>query len=110
MEAVARLGLSDRETPRKVALFEKAHSGLMDLGGFGTSAGPSGIVAHWVPGRVEFLGKHTDYAGGRSLLCTVERGVSIVAQPRRDSCVRIHATSFNETIEITLDANAAVPK
>jgi galactokinase len=39
----------------------------------------------WViPGRIEVLGKHTDYAGGRSLLCTVERGLVIVAAPRAD--------------------------
>jgi galactokinase len=39
----------------------------------------------WViPGRIEVLGKHTDYAGGRSLLCTVERGLVIVAAPRTD--------------------------
>ncbi|HID22337.1 MAG TPA: hypothetical protein EYP14_08040, partial [Planctomycetaceae bacterium] len=25
-------------------------------------------VACYVPGRIEVLGKHTDYAGGRSLL------------------------------------------
>jgi len=30
------------------------------------------------------LGKHTDYAGGRSLLCTVERGLVMVAAPRTD--------------------------
>lgn len=34
-----------------------------------------------VPGRIEVLGKHTDYAGGRSLLCTVSRGIALVARP-----------------------------
>src|SRR5690606_7084874 len=28
----------------------------------------------FVPGRIEVLGKHTDYAGGRSLLAAVNRG------------------------------------
>ena len=40
-----------------------------------------------VPGRIEVLGKHTDYAGGRSLLCTVERGLVIVSAPRADRAV-----------------------
>lgn len=31
----------------------------------------------FAPGRVEILGKHTDYAGGRSLLMTLDRGVSV---------------------------------
>ncbi len=43
----------------------------------------------WVPGRVELFGKHTDYAGGRSLLCAVERGFAVSAAPRRDG--KIHA-------------------
>ena len=84
-EAVARLGLSERETARKAALFDEAHAGLKDLLGANSLGNEmSSVVAHWVPGRVEFLGKHTDYAGGRSLLCTVERGVCMVAQPRSD--------------------------
>jgi galactokinase len=43
----------------------------------------------FVPGRIEVLGKHTDYAGGRSLLCCVERGIHLVARPRPDGLVRI---------------------
>ena len=43
----------------------------------------------YVPGRVEFLGKHTDYAGGRSLLMTVERGFRLVAAPRDDGHLRV---------------------
>lgn len=46
-------------------------------------------IAFFVPGRVEFLGKHTDYAGGRSLLCAVERGIGIVASPRPDRIIRV---------------------
>ena len=42
----------------------------------------SPAVAVYVPGRIEFLGKHTDYAGGRSLLLAVDRGFRLVAVPR----------------------------
>ena len=44
---------------------------------------------YWIPGRIEVLGKHTDYAGGRSLLCAVERGFAMVAAPRNDAHMRI---------------------
>ena len=43
----------------------------------------------FVPGRIEVLGKHTDYAGGRSLTCAAERGFRLrilretTAAPRR---------------------------
>ena len=47
---------------------------------------------HWrrfTPGRIEIFGKHTDYAGGRSLTCAVERGFAVSYAPRRDGLVRI---------------------
>ena len=109
IEAVARLGLSERETARKVVLFEEAHAGLTGLRADGSASDSSSVVAHWVPGRIEFLGKHTDYAGGRSLLCTVERGACIVAQARSDARVRIRAASLDETVEIMLDPAATDP-
>jgi len=33
----------------------------------------------FVPGRIEVLGKHTDYAGGHSLLAVLDRGFLVVA-------------------------------
>lgn len=33
-------------------------------------------MSWFVPGRIEVLGKHTDYAGGRSLLIATEQGVT----------------------------------
>jgi galactokinase len=45
--------------------------------------------AFFVPGRIEVLGKHTDYGGGRSLVAAVDRGIRIVATPREDSAVRV---------------------
>ena len=37
-------------------------------------------MAHWVPGRIEVMGKHTDYAGGNSLVCaTAGRGMAMVS-------------------------------
>jgi galactokinase len=55
-----------------------------------TLAGTSSDVRRWlVPGRLEVLGKHTDYAGGRSLLCAVERGIAFTVAPRTDARVRI---------------------
>ena len=51
----------------------------------------AGAVGAFVPGRVEFLGKHTDYAGGRSLLMTVQKGFRLVAAGRNDNIIRIAA-------------------
>ena len=43
-------------------------------------------AAEWrrfTPGRIEIFGKHTDYAGGHSLLAAVPRGITLAAR-RRD--------------------------
>src|SRR5262252_11167402 len=69
---------------RRERLFEKASARLEAFGG---SAGDR--MRWFIPGRIEVLGKHTDYAGGRSLLCTVERGFCVVASPRSDPWVRV---------------------
>jgi galactokinase len=47
------------------------------------------VAAWFVPGRIELLGKHTDYAGGRSLLCAVERGFCVVARARPDAGLHV---------------------
>jgi galactokinase len=47
------------------------------------------MVAYYVPGRIEILGKHTDYAGGRSIVAAAEQGFAIVAMPRADRLVRV---------------------
>src|SRR5262249_38754421 len=62
------------------------------------------------PGRIEFLGKHTDYAGGRSLLCLVERGIRMTAKPRPDDVVRIQDRRSNDTIECRFDPGLERPR
>jgi galactokinase len=68
---------------------------------------PAPRRAWFVPGRIEVLGKHTDYAGGRSLLCTVERGFRIVAAPRADRLIRL--VDRARRVEATLELDPALP-
>ena len=63
----------------------------------------------FVPGRIEVLGKHTDYAGGRSLLCTSERGFCVVAAPRPDALVRIHDIVRRKSVELALAPDRHIP-
>ncbi len=72
-----------------------------------TIFGPSEDArAWWVPGRIEVLGKHTDYGGGRSLLCAVERGFHVVATPRDDAVVRIVDASTRASVTIPFAPDA----
>lgn len=72
-------------------------------------AASSSILRWFVPGRIEVLGKHTDYAGGRSLLCTAERGFCIVATPRADARVRINDIARRKIVELPLSPDLAAP-
>lgn len=62
------------------------------------------MTAWAVPGRIEVLGKHTDYGGGRVLVCAVERGVTVRAEPIDGPEGRFEATSTAFPGAITLDA------
>lgn len=67
--------------------------------------------AWFVPGRIEVLGKHTDYAGGRSLLCATEQGIAVAAAPRRDSTVRVVDVERSTEVELSPsgEVTAAAP-
>ena len=84
-DALTAAGFSAEAAVARAALFATA-AGDLKQRGLGESAT---VLARFVPGRIEVLGKHTDYAGGRSLLVTVERGFCMVAAPRADRTVRV---------------------
>jgi galactokinase len=56
----------------------------------------------FVPGRIEFLGKHTDYAGGRSLVCAIDRGIAMVVSARSDSTLCMIDAVSGSRIEFEL--------
>ena len=62
----------------------------------------------WVPGRVELLGKHTDYAGGRSLTCATERGFCAVAVDCQDRNLVVH--TGDESARFPLFGDAEGPR
>jgi galactokinase len=83
-ERLRSAGLLPEEARRKRELFDAADAGLARLGGAATPRG------RWfVPGRLEVLGKRSDEAGGRALLCAVGRGLCVAASPRADARLRI---------------------
>jgi galactokinase len=51
-----------------------------------------------VPGRIEVLGKHTDYAGGRSLIAAIERGLCVIGAPRTDGLLSITDTGRDSSL------------
>ncbi|MFC0672463.1 galactokinase family protein [Brachybacterium hainanense] len=58
----------------------------------------------FVPGRIEVLGKHTDYAGGRSLLAAVDLGHTVAATVREDRILRVTSSLSADEVVLDLDA------
>lgn len=97
-------GMGEHEAERKEALLGKAVGTLVGL----SHVGDDVVFRAWVPGRIEFLGKHTDYAGGRSLLCAAERGICIAAARRRDDVLRVHDAVSGDAVEFSLAEHASL--
>ncbi len=77
-------GFSAEAAAASALSYARVETAMASLGG------PiDGAVAWWVPGRIEVLGKHTDYGGGRSVVCAVERGLHLLVRPRQDALVQV---------------------
>ncbi len=98
--ALRAAGFGEAEAGRREALFERARSGLRG------DPGAVEIALH-APGRIEFLGKHTDYAGGRSLVCATEQGIAFAARPRPEPLLVVIDAVSGESRRIEIDP--AVP-
>ena len=99
-ERLIAAGMSEAEARAKATTFASLEEHVPTCGE---------ALRWFVPGRIEVLGKHTDYAGGRSLLCTAERGICIAARPRTDWVVRIEDIVRHINAEIPLSPELPVP-
>lgn len=95
-ELLAGKGLSPRAAQAKAVLLGKAAAALLAPAG-------DNLSAFFVPGRIEVLGKHTDYAGGRSMIVATEQGFCTVFRPREDGRIRVTDAVSGESVEFSLD-------
>lgn len=93
-EHLCGLGFNPEVAGKKADMFA---SNALDLAG-----ADSPLRAYYVPGRIEVLGKHTDYAGGSSIVVAAERALSMVASAREDSIVTITDKGRGETFQFEL--------
>ena len=78
---------------------ELLHRSVMTLREKLPGNGEPSLSAFFVPGRIEVLGKHTDYVGGSSLLAAAEQGFVIACAPRQDGMVGVTDVQCSETIQ-----------
>ncbi len=93
-------GLSRGACQSKAAMLVRAASALSVTGEAHSGRSPLGF---FVPGRIEVLGKHTDYAGGRTLVAAVERGFCVAALPRDDRQMIVIDAGSGDTIVFAVD-------
>jgi galactokinase len=78
---------------------------FMGLGQFLTALGQdenAEVLASFTPGRIEVLGKHTDYAGGHSLVCAVAHGFFAVCVPSGEATLHLHDVGRSQSLSIDL--------
>ena len=99
--ALVERGLDPAEHSPKAWLFERVLAGLNGA----TNAAPDHVW--WIPGRLEVFGTHTDYAGGRTLVCAVPKGFAVAARRRDDGLVVVADARNGERRRIQPSADVA---
>jgi galactokinase len=94
-------GISPKAAAAKAATFSACAAQLLTL----DRQAP--IESLFVPGRIEVLGKHTDYCGGRSLICAVERGLCVCYAPRTDQSIHINDLCSDQQAALSFGEGAA---
>lgn len=89
---LAECGMDPAVALDKATLIARAAGNLLTAGADGRAEARVWLV----PGRIEVLGKHTDYAGGRSLVAAVEKGFCMVALPQDGPAMHVLACDLGE--------------
>jgi galactokinase len=54
------------------------------------------------PGRVNLIGEHIDYNGGKVMPCAISLGTYLAVSKNKDKLLRFHSLNFTETAELHL--------
>ena len=92
-------GLQGAAVPAKAALLVRAAQALLVAG----REDGHEVRAFFVPGRIEVLGKHTDYAGGSSIVAAAEQGFGVVVARRSDARIVVRSVDLGEETAFPYD-------
>jgi galactokinase len=68
----------------------------------------SNINSFFVAGRIEFLGKHTDYCGGRSIVCAIDKGFNVTFTETDNEYVTLINDDTNEVITFRIREDLSI--
>ncbi|MFT5200439.1 MAG: galactokinase [Planctomycetota bacterium] len=102
-ELLGNAGLSSAGSRSKAALLARA-AGLLRSDGVPAD---QATVGCFCPGRLEVLGKHTDYAGGRSLIAAPEVGVAMILCEGLPGRIRALSAQDQEVCDFVIDGDDA---
>ena len=102
--ALAKIGLPEVDLDGRASLVADT------IDGFREQVGDEPAWVVWVPGRIEIFGKHTDYAGGRSLVAAVPRGFVLAGLPRGDARVTAFDARWRQGTEVDLTRDEPAPQ
>lgn len=74
---------------------------------FKSLSGSPPDISGFTPGRVNLIGEHIDYNGGRVLPTALDLGVTIALSPRSDGQIQIGSDKFEDIAKRTLSDPAA---
>ena len=83
-------------------LFREAAGPLIDIAESKEREGH----AFWVPGRIELLGKHVDYAGGKSITAALQRGFAFVVMREAKPYINVIDGRSNQQVQFNLNTGA----
>lgn len=63
----------------------------------------------FIPGRIEVLGKHTDYCGGRSIVCAIDRGFHLKLEEYSEPVVILENLDVSGRVSIALNDPPGMP-
>jgi len=72
---------------------------------FSARFGKSPEHIFFCPGRVNLIGEHIDYNGGKVMPCAISLGTYLAISKNKDKLLRFHSLNFPETIELHLQEN-----
>jgi len=99
-ERLVAAGLPSAELAGKTLLCDST------LAAFRAANGADPDRVWWIPGRLELFGKHTDYAGGRTIVAPAPRGFIVMASRRRDPDIHLIDARNRESVTIPEAAKA----